>query len=377
MRCRKVRARFKKLALFLFTRADRISLIMKILAFETSCDDTAVAIIENGTKVLSSVRVSQLEHSEWGGVVPEIAARLHAEAWRPVLEESLAESGLEMKDIDYIAVTYGPGLQTSLLSGTTAASFLSLLHNIPLIPVHHVYGHLCSVFLERSIEEIKFPAIVLTASGGHTEFYLWENAITWQKLGGSIDDAVGEAFDKLGKMLGLGYPGGPEVSRRGVNGNRKAFNLPIPNLGKGSLDLSFSGVKSAVRRLVLARYPLWLEGDFSESDAESEAFIDDLCASFEETCGRIFKKKLTLILELHPEIKAFYFVGGVSANKYLNSVFTNFMQRHGKTLLTPKKIEYSTDNAAMIGSAAYWQIQNKTALGPAVQYIESKSRLTL
>jgi N6-L-threonylcarbamoyladenine synthase len=349
---------------------------MIILAFETSCDDTAVAIIENGTTVLSSVRVSQLEHNSWGGVVPEIAARLHAEAWKPVLEQALKESGLEMTDMDYIAVTYGPGLQTSLLSGTTAASFLSLLYNIPLIPVHHVYGHLCSVFLDREADEVEFPALVLTASGGHTEFYLWENASTWQKLGGSIDDAVGEAFDKLAKMLGLGYPGGPEVSKRAVEGNSKAFNLPIPNLGKGSLDLSFSGVKSAVRRLVLARYPHWLEGDFTGDD-QSEAFINDLCASFEETCGRIFKKKLVLIFDLHPEIKAFYFVGGVSANTYLMSVFNNFVQRYGKIVMTPKKIEYSTDNAAMIGSAAYWQLQNKAALPAAVQYIESKSRLKL
>ncbi len=355
---------------------------MKILAFETSCDDTAVAIVENGTKVLSSVRVSQLEHNEWGGVVPEIAARLHAEAWRPVLEQALAESGLEMKDIDYIAVTYGPGLQTSLLSGTTAASFLSLLHNIPLIPVHHVYGHLCSVFLERSIEEIKFPALVLTASGGHTEFYLWSNAMVWQKLGGSLDDAIGEAFDKLAKMLGLGYPGGPEVSKRAIHGNRKAFNLPIPNLGKGSLDLSFSGVKSAVRRLVEKEREK-IEISLGSSLAIlspisfSDGFVNDLCASFEETCGRIFKKKLALIFELYPEIKSFYFVGGVSANSYLNSVFKDFVQRYGKKMLTPKKIEYSTDNAAMIGSAAYWQIQNKAVLEPAVQYIEPKSRLTL
>ena len=350
---------------------------MKILAFETSCDDTAVAIVENGTRVLSSVQVSQLEHNQWGGVVPEIAARLHAEAWRPVLEKALAEAKLEMSDIDYIAVTYGPGLQTSLLSGTTAASFLSLLYNIPLLPVHHVYGHLCSVFLEREIKTIHFPALVLTASGGHTEFYLWNDAATWQKLGGSIDDAVGEAFDKLSKMLGLGYPGGPEVSARALQGNRKAFNLPVPNLGKESLDLSFSGVKSAVRRLVLARYPAWLEGDFSKRDEESEAFINDLCASFEETCGRIFKKKLTRIFELHPEIKALYFVGGVSANTYLKSIFEDFVQGYGIKVLTPEKIAYSTDNAAMIGSAAYFQIQNKNALQPMVQHVISKSRLSL
>ncbi len=350
---------------------------MKILAFETSCDDTAVAIIENGVRVLSSVRVSQLEHNAWGGVVPEIAARLHAEAWRPVLEQALSEAELEMREIDYLAVTYGPGLQTSLLSGTTAASFLSLLYDIPLIPVHHVYGHLCSVFLERDINEIGFPALVLTASGGHTEFYFWENATTWYKLGGSLDDAVGEAFDKVAKMLGLGYPGGPLISKRAETGDRKKYNFPVPNLGKQSLDLSFSGVKSAVRRLVEAEYPAWLEGDFSNQAPEAAVFINDVCASFEETCGRIFIKKFKTIFEAHPELKAFYFVGGVSANTYLNKAFTKFMHQYGVEIKTPKKIEYSTDNAAMIGAAAYWQLQKEGGEAPTVQYVEALPRLSL
>jgi len=197
---------------------------MKILAFETSCDDTAVAIVENGTCVLSSVRVSQVEHEAWGGVVPEIAARLHAEAWRPVLEQALAEANLKITDIDYLACTQGPGLQTSLLTGTMVASTLSQLYNIPLLPVHHIYGHISSVFLEREVGAVKFPALVLTASGGHTEFYLWKDAIEWQKLGGSLDDAVGEAFDKVAKMLGLGYPGGPLVAKRAELGDRKKYN---------------------------------------------------------------------------------------------------------------------------------------------------------
>lgn len=350
---------------------------MKILAFETSCDDTAVAIVEDGVRVLSSVRVSQVEHQDWGGVVPEIAARLHAEAWRPVLEQALSEAQLEMTDIDYIAVTHGPGLQTSLLSGTTAASFLSLLYDIPLIPTHHVYGHLCSVFLERDEADIQFPALVLTASGGHTEFYLWEDTSHWQKLGGSLDDAVGEAFDKVAKMLGLGYPGGPCVSRRAAQGDRRAFNLPIPNLGKHSLDLSFSGLKSSVRRLVETRYPQWLEGDFTRKDETAETFINDICASFEDTCRRIFLKKLTIALEREPSLKAFYFVGGVSANKFLNEAFTDLMQHHGIISFRPEKIEYSTDNAAMIASAAYWLLQSEPETKPQVDYVEANPRLVL
>jgi len=355
---------------------------MKILAFETSCDDTAVAIVKNGTRVLSSVRVSQVEHEAWGGVVPEIAARLHAEAWRPVLEQALAEAHLKMTDIDYLAVTQGPGLQTSLLSGTTAASFLSLLYQIPLIPVHHVYGHLCSVFLEREATDINFPALVLTASGGHTEFYLWEDAMTWQKLGRSLDDAVGEAFDKTAKMLGLGYPGGPLISKRAEMGDRKKYNLPIPNLGKGSFDLSFSGIKSAVRRLVEKEREK-IETGLGTSALDlrpvsfSDTFINDVCASFEETCGRVFIKKLKLILEAHPAVKDFYFVGGVSANTYLNKVLSRFLQERSVNIKKPKQLEYSTDNAAMIASGAYWQLKNDTIKKPTVEYLEAVPRLSL
>lgn len=366
----------KKLALFLLMSPDKIEMNMKILAFETSCDDTAVAIVEDGTRVLSSVRVSQVEHEAWGGVVPEIAARLHAEAWRPVLEQALKEADLEMTDIDYLACTQGPGLQTSLLTGTTVASFLSQLYQIPLLPVHHIYGHICSVFLEREITDTQFPALVLTASGGHTEFYLWENVTTWQKLGGSLDDAVGEAFDKTAKMLGLGYPGGPLVAERALLGARKKYNLPVPNLGKESLDLSFSGVKSAVRRLIDKEHPLLLEGDASNLDEATEIFINDVCASFEDVCGRIFVKKLRAALGQHPKLKTFCFVGGVSANVYLNQVFNNFMQRCGIGVLSPVKNEYSTDNGAMIAGAAFWQLQ-KDPSQAKVQYIEAVPRLAL
>ena len=335
---------------------------MKVLAFETSCDDTAVAIVENGCRVLSSVRVSQVQHEDWGGVVPEIAARLHAEAWRPVLEQALAEASLTLADIDYLATTQGPGLQTSLLTGTTAASLLSQLYQIPLVPVHHIYGHIASVYLDRDLSAVAFPALVLTASGGHTEFYLWQRATEWQKLGGSLDDAVGEAFDKVAKMLGLGYPGGPHVSQRAVAGNRKAYNLPVPKVP--GLDLSFAGVKAAVRRLVEAEESL------------SEAFVNDICASFEDVCGRIFTKKLSLALEQHPDLKTFCFVGGVSANRYLKQVFSDLMQQHGVLLMTPNKLEYSTDNAAMIAAAAYFQLQ-KNPSQAQVQFVEAVPRMSL
>ncbi len=337
---------------------------MKILAFETSCDDTAVAIVENGTQVLGQKRVSQTAHSDWGGVVPEIAARLHAENWRPALEGCLDEAGLSIKDIDAIACTQGPGLQTSLLTGTTAASFLSALYQKPLIPVHHIYGHLCSVFINREISDIEFPALVLTVSGGHTAVYLWENATVWQKIGGTLDDAAGEAFDKVAKMCGLGYPGGPIVSQKAEFGDPQKYKLPIPNLGKDSLDFSFSGVKAAVRRLV-------------DSQESLEAtFVCDLCASFQWTVGRIFEKKVKLMFEKFPETKGLYFVGGVSANSHIKSVLLEFLQQHGKMFLTPDRLEYSTDNAVMIGSAAYFLYEKNPDIAQ-IQFVEAHPRISL
>ncbi len=320
---------------------------MKILAFETSCDDTAIAVVEDGVTVLSSVRVSQVAHSEWGGVVPEIAARLHAENWEPVLGRALKEASLSMKDIDAIACTQGPGLQTSLLTGTTAASFLSYFYNKPLIPVQHIYGHISSIFLEREIDNIIFPVLTFTVSGGHTEIYYSTGPTQSTCIGKTRDDAAGEAFDKVAKMLGLGYPGGPIVSKKALEGDIKKFPLPIPNLGKDSLEFSFSGVKAAVRRLIDK------EGEISD------LFINDICASFQHTMARIFVKRLRIALEKYPEIKTVAFVGGVSANTFIKKELEAFLQPIGINFLTPKKLEYSTDNAAMIGAAAYFLYKNK------------------
>jgi len=344
---------------------------MKILALETSCDDTAVSIVQDGCQVLSSVRVSQVEHDDWGGVVPEIAARLHAENWRGALENCLDEASLSISDIDALAVTQGPGLQTSLLSGTTAASFLSLLYQKPLIPVHHIYGHLCSVFLEREIQDIQFPALVLTVSGGHTSFYYWEDVHTWTQVGTTLDDAAGEAFDKTAKMLGLGYPGGPIVSQRAKLGDRTKYKLPVPQLGKASLDFSFSGVKSAIYRLVEKG-----KSELEQGETQlSSDFVSDVCASFETTIAKIFTKKLTVAMQQYPDTKSLCFVGGVSANTFIKNEFSEFSQLHGINFLTPKSMAYSTDNAAMIGSAAYFVAQKNPELA-RVQLVEANPRLT-
>ncbi len=338
---------------------------MKILAFETSCDDTAVAVIEDGHIVKSNVRLTQTEHNDYGGVVPEIAARLHAENWQPTLRQALSDAHCEIQDIDLIACTKGPGLQTSLLTGTTVASFFSLIHQKTLIPVHHIYGHICANFLERSPANIVFPSLVLTVSGGHTQMHLWQSPTDIKILGSTLDDAAGEAFDKVAKMLGLGYPGGPIVSKRAEKGDRKAVDLPKIYLAKDSLDFSFSGLKASVYRY-LAKTPK----PFTDS------LINDLCASFEFTVGKIFLQKVKRVIDRYPDIQQVHFVGGVSANRYLNQILSDFCISQNRTFFTPKNKAYSTDNAAMIGAAAYqmWLKDPKIA---SVQHLDANARYTL
>ncbi len=342
---------------------------MKILAFETSCDDTALAIVENGVKVLASVKVSQVEHNQYGGVVPEIAARLHSENWRGALEKCLNLAKISLDEIDALAVTQGPGLQTSLLTGTTTASFLSLFWQKPLIPVHHTLGHISSVFLDApEFYQKNFPVLVLTVSGGHTEFFLQKSFTEIKKLGQTLDDAAGEAFDKVAKMLGLGYPGGPIVSNWAKKGNREKYAFPIPNLGKNSLDFSFSGVKAAVYRQIE------MEKNQENFAGFSETFIADVCASFEETVWKIFAKKITVALNQNPNAKALHFVGGVSANKYLRENLAKFLANLGVDFRITTNFEYCTDNAAMIASAAYWLYQKNPEIAK-IQFVDANSRL--
>lgn len=343
---------------------------MKILAFETSCDDTAVAIVEDGVNVLASVRNTQPDHSQWGGVVPEIAARLHSENWRKTLEQCLDSASLTIEDIDAIAVTQGPGLQTSLLTGTTAASFLGLLFHKPIIPVQHIFGHITSTVLGRNVSDIQFPSITLTVSGGHTSMFLYKSFTEVENLGNTLDDAAGEAFDKVAKMLGLGYPGGPIVSKLAEKGDRAAYKFPRIFLGKTSLDFSFSGLKAAVYRVIED------EKINIGSDDFSDKFIENVCASFEEAVADIFLKKLQRVLEFHPDIKQIHFVGGVSANTYIREKIRGFFKPHGIELLVPTDFSYCTDNAAMIGSAAYFLAQKSPCIAEA-QYIDAKARLPL
>jgi N6-L-threonylcarbamoyladenine synthase len=338
---------------------------MKILAFETSCDDTSIAVVEDGVNVLAHVKQSQTEHNAYGGVVPEIAARLHAENWRAVLQSCLTEANLTIEEIDALAVTSGPGLQTSLLTGTTAASFLALLKNKPLIPVHHVLGHMASVALDRTVEEFQFPAITFTASGGHSDFFVCESFTDVKKVGQTIDDAAGEAFDKCAKMLGLGYPGGPIVSERAEKGDPTAFDFPVILLEKDSLNFSFSGLKAAIYRTVEKC-----------EDPTDETFINNVCSSFQSTVVKTCVKKLERAFEMYPDVHSFHFVGGVSANKQLREALKNTCEAWDKKFFTTSKFVYSTDNAAMIGSAAYFLYEKNPEIAQ-VQFIDPNPRLVI
>ena len=347
---------------------------MKILAFETSCDDTAVAIVENGTDVLANVRVSQVEHSKWGGVVPEIAARLHAENWRGALEKCLEEASLTVEDVDYIAVTAGPGLQTSLLTGTTAASFLSQFFHEKIIPVQHIRGHINSIILDRTVEEIKYPVLVLTVSGGHTDMFLQTSTTEIEKLGGTLDDAAGEAFDKCAKMLGLGYPGGPIVSKEAEKGDRKKFPFPRPLLGKESLDFSFSGIKAAVYRQT-TDYKLQITEERVGASFDTN-FVQDVCASFEQAVVDVFVKKVSRTLVRLPQIKAVHFTGGVSANTAIRAALQEVCGKNKIEFRVPAKFSYCTDNAAMIGAEAFLQYQKNPEIAQE-QFVDANPRLSV
>lgn len=344
---------------------------MLILAFESSCDDTAVAVVRETGEVLSSVGESQINHhTRYGGVVPEIAARLHAEAWQPVLDQALAEAGVEMSDIDLIGVTAGPGLQTSLLTGTTAASYLGLLYQIPVMPTHHILGHIVSVDLFKKGQKapnIEFPALTLVLSGGHSQFFLrTENSV--QLLGTKRDDACGEAYDKVAKMLGLGYPGGPIVSQYAERGNSQAFELPLVALEKETLDFSFSGLKEAVRRIVVAHDGL--------TGAAQERFRANICASFQACVERTIVHRLKRALQLYPDIQQVHLVGGVAANTGLRNAMQNFLEPKGLSLITPQDFSYCTDNAAMIGRAASL-LSQKSPDKARLQYVDAKARWEL
>ena len=331
---------------------------MKILGIESSCDETAAAIVEDGKKLLSNVVVSQIDiHKEYGGVIPEIAARSHIEAINPVINKALAEANLTIDDVDAIAVTYAPGLIGSLLIGTLAARTLAILHHKPLVKVQHVEGHVYANFLNEKQPE--FPLLALIVSGGHSQLVLFKNHGDYELLGQTNDDAIGEAFDKVAKILGLPYPGGPAIARAAKDGDKFKYHLPDARL-KHPYDFSFSGLKTAVLRAVQKEVGVSYDfPSFKLKDKLKTSEINDFTASFQYTAIKtLVTKTVKAYNEFQP--KSVVIAGGVAANQEL---------REQLKAALPIDIDYApislcTDNAAMIATLGYYKFMNGKVTDP-------------
>ena len=308
-----------------------------ILAIESSCDETSVSIIKNGCDEIGTVVLSQMDtHANYGGVVPEIASRMHIENITLVIEECLNKCDMNMNEVTAIAVTYGPGLIGSLMIGVQAAKVLSFVYNKPLIPVHHIAGH---IYANNLVKRMQFPLIALVVSGGHTELVYMEKDYSFKKIGGTLDDAVGEAYDKVARVLGLNYPGGPLVDKLAHIG-KDTYNLPIP-LNDDSYNFSFSGLKSAVINLA-----------HNEKQKGNDIIVENLAASFQNRVVDILVKKTMRAMEEY-KVKNLIVAGGVSANQGLRQKITEECEKYEYNLTIPN-LKYCTDNAAMIGAAGYF-----------------------
>ena len=310
---------------------------MKILAIESSCDETSASIIENGTKEIATVVLSQMNtHALYGGVVPEIASRMHIENITIVIEEVLKKANLKIEDIDAYAVTYGPGLIGSLLVGLMSAKTLAYTYNKPLIPVHHIAGH---IYANNLVRPLEFPLIALVVSGGHTDLIYMKENYKFEKLGGTLDDAVGEAYDKVARVLNIPYPGGPLVDKL-ANTGIDTYDLPLP-LNDKSYNFSFSGLKSAVINLV-----------HNEKQKGNEIIKENLATSFQNRVVDILTKKTMHALnELN--VKNLIVAGGVAANSSLRDNLTKECEKNNINFIIPP-LNLCTDNGAMIGAAAYY-----------------------
>jgi len=342
---------------------------MRILGIESSCDETAVAIVEDGTRLLSNVVNSQIDiHSAYGGVVPEVAARSHIEVVNLVIEQALEEAHLTWDDIDAIAVTYAPGLIGSLLVGTLAARTLALLKNKPLYPIHHVEAHVYANFITEQAPHIDlalpgkqpaFPMLALIVSGGHSQLVLFRDHGDYELLGQTQDDAIGEAFDKVAKMLGLPYPGGPSIANAALEGDPKAYQLPKARLS-GAYDFSFSGLKTAVLRAIQREAGVDITFPSSGLAARlSESQRNNFAASFQYTAvATLVDKAVAAFKEYSPA--SVVIAGGVAANQELRTQLTQRL---------PIPIEYApmslcTDNGAMIATLGYYSAIRREPVSP-------------
>lgn len=317
-----------------------------ILGIESSCDETSVSIVKNGNEEISTIILSQMDtHANYGGVVPEIASRMHVENITIVIEECLKKAKMSIDDITAIAVTYGPGLIGCLLIGVETAATLSYIYNKPLIPVHHIAGH---IYANNLVGEMKFPLMALVVSGGHTELILMQNHYSFKKIGGTLDDAVGECYDKVARVINVPYPGGPLVDKLAHQG-KDTYNLPLP-LDDNSYNFSFSGIKSAVINLV-----------HNEEQRGNIIRREDIACSFQNRCVEILAKKTMRALKEY-NINNLIIAGGVSANSGIREKFKEECEKE-KINLTIPNIKYCTDNAAMIAAAGYYAYKNGITAG--------------
>lgn len=339
---------------------------IRILGLETSCDETAAAIVQrepdgSGT-ILSNVVLSQLnQHAAYGGVVPEIAARAHVEALDGLVATALKDAEMRLADLDAVAATAGPGLIGGLIVGLMTGKALAAAAGRPLFAINHLEGH---ALTPRLTDNVTFPYLLLLVSGGHTQIVLVRGVGDYQRWGTTIDDALGEAFDKTAKLLGLPYPGGPAVERRAAAGDSRRFDLPRPLKGETRLDFSFSGLKTAIRHAAQAVAPL------------TETDIDDLCASFQATIAATLDERVSRSLErFHREVgglaptPTLVVAGGVAANRVLRDALSAMCRRHGFTLVAPPPA-LCTDNAAMIA----WAGAERLACGMPTDGLASAPR---
>ena len=315
--------------------------IMMILGIETSCDETAAAIITEDGTILSNVIASQIEtHREFGGVVPEIAARVHLEKINIVIEQALTEANVKLSDLDAVSATGGPGLIGGVIVGVMAAKAIASVNKIPFIPVNHLEGHALTARLTNKVD---FPFLLLLVSGGHTQLLIVSAVGKYQLLGTTLDDALGEAFDKTAKMLGFPYPGGPEVESAAKTGDSKRFVFPRPLRGRKGSDFSFSGLKGAVHREIVRM-------DYTLTDQDKS----DVCASFQTAIGDVLIDRCSNAIEVfkakHPTGKNFVVGGGVAANQFIRTKLNKLAETKGLSFVAPP-LKLCTDNAAMIAWA--------------------------
>ena len=310
---------------------------MLVFAVESSCDETSVCIINENKDILSHIICSQENHKNFGGVIPELASRAHLQILQKITRNALIESKIDINDIDVFCATCGPGLIGGLLVGSIFTKSLAFNLNKPFLPVNHLEGHLLSPTYNN---KVKFPHISFLLTGGHTQIYLIKDFNNYELLGETVDDAIGEAFDKVSKLLGMSYPGGPEIERRSLDGNSDEYSLPQPMKNSKDLNFSFSGIKTAVNLIVKKKHKI------------DNKFISDISASFQKTLVEILKNKLDsvfqLMLKRNMNIDQVSLVGGVAKNKYIRKNIKKSLRNYNSSILLPPDFMLA-DNAAMIG----------------------------